>query len=426
MTQTFTLTAHQYEEFERRGLLRLEGLLSAERVGAAREAVLRPLERLGLWWDGAWRLDRWPKPQWPASGLKTARVIGNKRPELEALIEEPALLAVVDRLLEGRPFDRGIYKRPQLLFTLPNIETWALPAGWHLDVPRLASGEGPGVQVFIFLDAVGPGGGGTLVIAGSHRLLNDGRFHKTGKVMKTLRREGFFADLCSGALDGGEGLPSALGDDDVREGPRLDDMVAQIGPVDRLPDHLGEAARPRLVQVTEAGVEGGRIVLGGAPEADQPLGEPGLEVRLVGVEIDQRVDQAAMIGVQAEPLDDQHTRRLQCPGQRRVDIVGDVRIGRKPCRPTPDRGQGRAQAFDVVAFGEALALGKATRLQGGVVHQKAVGADDLHRRPIRLGGEVGGELAGEDALARRDAAGDGDHIGSGRRPMGAEQVADVG
>jgi len=213
VTQTFTLTDQQYEEFERRGLLRLEGLLSAERVRPAREAVLRPLERLGLWWDGAWRLDRWPKPQWPASGLKTARVIGNKRPELEALIEEPALLAVVDRLLEGRPFDRSIYKRPQLLFTLPNIETWTLPAGWHLDVPRLASGEAPGVQVFTFLDAVGPGGGGTLVIAGSHRLLNDGRFHKTGKVMKALRREAFFADLCSGALDGGEGLPGgAVGD----------------------------------------------------------------------------------------------------------------------------------------------------------------------------------------------------------------------
>jgi len=209
VTQTTTLTDHQREEFERKGVLRLEGLLSAERIRSAREAVLRPLERLGLWWDGAWRLDQWPKPQWPASGLKTARVIGNKRPELEALIEEPALLAVVDGLLEGRPFDRGIYKRPQLLFTLPNIETWVLPAGWHLDVPRLASGEAPGVQVFTFLDAVDVGGGGTLVIAGSHRLLNDSRFHKTGKVMRALRQEAFFRDLCSGALDGGA-LPGGV------------------------------------------------------------------------------------------------------------------------------------------------------------------------------------------------------------------------
>jgi Phytanoyl-CoA dioxygenase (PhyH) len=212
VTQTFTLTNQHREDFERTGLLRLEGLLSADRVNRAREAVLRPLERLGLWRDGAWRLDSRPKPQWPDAGLKVSRVIGNRRPELEALIEEPALSAAVDMLLEGRPFDRGIYKRPQLLFTLPNAETWTLPAGWHLDVPRLASGEAPGVQLFTFLDAVGPGGGGTLVITGSHRLLNDGRFHKTGKVMRALRREAFFRDLCSGALDGGDLPGGAVGD----------------------------------------------------------------------------------------------------------------------------------------------------------------------------------------------------------------------
>jgi len=212
VTQTFTLTAQQRDEFARRGVLRFEGLLSAERVSRVREALLHPLERLGLWKDGAWRLDGRPKPRWPALGVKTAKVFGARRADLEALIEEPALIAVVDALLDGRAVDRGIYKRPQLLFTLPNADTWTLTAGWHLDVPRLASGAAPGVQVFTFLDAVGMGGGGTLAIAGSHRLLNDGRFYKTGKVMKVLRREAFFADLCSGALDG-EGLPGgAVGD----------------------------------------------------------------------------------------------------------------------------------------------------------------------------------------------------------------------
>lgn len=212
MTQTTTLTDHQREEFSRLGLLRFEGLLSAERIDRARGAVLRQLERLGLWQDGAWRLDSRPKPQWPASGLKTGKDIGNKRPELEALIEEPALMAVVDRLLEGRAYDRAIYKRPQLLFTLPNIDTWTLPTGWHLDIPRLASGEAPGVQVFILLDAVAPRGGGTLVIGGSHRLLNDGRFHKTGEVMHALRHERFFRDLCSGTLDGGDRPGGMVGD----------------------------------------------------------------------------------------------------------------------------------------------------------------------------------------------------------------------
>ena len=57
MTQTFTLTPEQRDEFKRAGILRLDGLLSAEGVRRARDAVLRPLERLELWKAGAWHLD---------------------------------------------------------------------------------------------------------------------------------------------------------------------------------------------------------------------------------------------------------------------------------------------------------------------------------------------------------------------------------
>ena len=69
------------------------GLLSAEGVRHAREAVLRPLERLGLWKAGAWNLEALPRPQWLDTGLKTSLVIGNRHPELEALVEESALAA---------------------------------------------------------------------------------------------------------------------------------------------------------------------------------------------------------------------------------------------------------------------------------------------------------------------------------------------
>jgi ectoine hydroxylase-related dioxygenase (phytanoyl-CoA dioxygenase family) len=42
---------------------------------------------------------------------------------------------------------------------------------WHFDVPADPSnGECVGVQVFAYLDEVAPGGGGTVVVAGSHRL----------------------------------------------------------------------------------------------------------------------------------------------------------------------------------------------------------------------------------------------------------------
>jgi hypothetical protein len=54
MTQTFTLTPEQRDAFKGSGILRVKGLLPAEGVRHAREAVLRPLERLGLWQTGAW------------------------------------------------------------------------------------------------------------------------------------------------------------------------------------------------------------------------------------------------------------------------------------------------------------------------------------------------------------------------------------
>ena len=196
MTQTFTLTPEQRDTFRRAGILRLDGLLSAEGVRRAREAVLRPLERLGLWKAGAWHLDALPKPQWPNTGLKTSEVIGNRHPELAALVEESALAAAVYALLEGHPYERpGPNRRPQVLFTLPNAQTWTVPSGWHSDSPRLASGQSAGVQLFALLDVVEARGGGTLAIAGSHHLLNEGRHIRPSEFGRLLRAEPFFADL---------------------------------------------------------------------------------------------------------------------------------------------------------------------------------------------------------------------------------------
>jgi hypothetical protein len=206
----FTLSPEQRAEYAERGVLRLPGLIPAETIRRAREAVLVPLVRLGLWRDGAWRLDAMPRPQWPATGLKTSKVVGNKRPELEALIDEPDLLAAVDQLLDGHRFDRRVFKRPQFMFTLPNIDAWRMPDGWHADGPRFASGVSPGVQLFGCLDDVGPGGGATCVVAGSHRLANaEGRFLRARDLRGILNREPFFRDLWAGR--GGEDgvLPKA-------------------------------------------------------------------------------------------------------------------------------------------------------------------------------------------------------------------------
>jgi hypothetical protein len=199
MPGTSILTSEQLDEFDRSGIVHLPGLLSAERVRRAREHVQLRLARLGLWNDGAWCLGNMPRPRWPATGLKTSKVISNKHPDVEALLHEPALLSAVEALLEGSAFDRTVFRRPQILFTLPNSDSWTVPAGWHVDCPRFASGRCPGVQLFIFLDTVEPRGGGTLVIAGSHRLLNDGKFMRAEKVRHRLSGEAFFRELYSDA-----------------------------------------------------------------------------------------------------------------------------------------------------------------------------------------------------------------------------------
>lgn len=191
------ITPTQRSEFDRRGILRLPGLLSAGCVRRARDYVQQRLAPIGLWKNDGWHLDAIPRPQWPKTGLKPGEVIGNKHPDIEALLDEPSLLAAVNTLLGGCAPDRTLFPRPQLLFTLPNADTWTVPTGWHADFPRLASGRRPGLQLFACLDTVEPRGGGTLVVAGSHLLLNEGRVIKTKEITRLLRREAFFQALFS-------------------------------------------------------------------------------------------------------------------------------------------------------------------------------------------------------------------------------------
>ena len=195
MTGNRTLSAEQVAEFDRRGVLRLPGLLSLDRARRAREYVQSRLAHLGLWRDGEWRLSDQPRPLWPKTGPKASKTIGNKHPDIEALLDEPELLDAVDALLDGHSYEREIFKRPQVLFSLPNTDVWGVPNGWHVDVPRLPSGRRPGVQLFTFLDTVEPGGGGTLIVTGSHRLFNNGRHIAARELRQLLRREAFFHEL---------------------------------------------------------------------------------------------------------------------------------------------------------------------------------------------------------------------------------------
>lgn len=195
LAQDLRLNDEQRSQFDRDGVLKLEDLAASAVVERARQAVLRPLEALGLWRDGAWRLDDRARPHWPENGLKPRRDIGNRQPDIEALIDDPGVNAAVASLLGDTSFDRTLYPRPQILVSLPNAGPWRLPNGWHTDLPRLASGERPGLQAFFLLEAVGPKGGATMAVAGSHHLLNDGRDLKVKAITTALRAEPYFRDV---------------------------------------------------------------------------------------------------------------------------------------------------------------------------------------------------------------------------------------
>lgn len=189
------LTTKQKEIFQSRGLIRLERFLPADTVACAREAVRGHLQRAGLWRDGHWQLGELSPETGPKTSANLRKGLKRRR-EITDLVAE-GVREVVTELLDG-DVASPITDCPQILFTLPNATRWTVPHNiWHLDLPRLPESGIPGVQVFAFLATVAPGGGGTLVVAGSHRLLNEGKHISSRQLKKRLKREGYFRDLMS-------------------------------------------------------------------------------------------------------------------------------------------------------------------------------------------------------------------------------------
>ncbi|MEP3225609.1 MAG: phytanoyl-CoA dioxygenase family protein [Parasphingorhabdus sp.] len=82
------------------------------------------------------------------------------------------------------------------MFTLPGDDNWSVPSdAWHIDLPKFGEQASPGLQAFTFLDDVDPQGGATLVIAGSHRLLNNSAGLSSKELKRCLREEDYFRSL---------------------------------------------------------------------------------------------------------------------------------------------------------------------------------------------------------------------------------------
>jgi ectoine hydroxylase-related dioxygenase (phytanoyl-CoA dioxygenase family) len=150
------------DEFERTGILKVEGAFAApeaERMQAAVWGELR--HRYGIE-----RGDRSTWDRHPPTGLKSA-----KRSSAFDPIIGPVVAGVLDDL-----FGTGGWVRPKtmgnVLVTMPDAATWRLPHRiWHSDFEAdQPTGRLFAVKVWALVDDVDPGGAGTPLLAGSHRL----------------------------------------------------------------------------------------------------------------------------------------------------------------------------------------------------------------------------------------------------------------
>lgn len=148
------------EAFEYDGFVRLPGAVPAADAAAMADAVWAELA-------GQHGVDRRDPTTWAAaatSGLGRLR----KQDAFAALGSPSVRDAIAEVVGPREPDDWG-----GTLVTFPEAGTWAVPhGGWHLDVPvRGAPGSTLVLKWLGYLEAVAPGAGGTVVLAGSHRLV---------------------------------------------------------------------------------------------------------------------------------------------------------------------------------------------------------------------------------------------------------------
>jgi hypothetical protein len=163
---------NQDAEFDRFGILRIAGAIAKRDVDGIRDRV----------WDtlsSRYQIRRDAPQDWKPLRAATA----NDLPKSLRFdqIGSPIVCGVLDDLM-----GRGNWQRherwSQLLVAFPeSTERWDVPhQNWHLDLPASQALERLfAVRLFACLAAVQPGGGGTVAVAGSHRLVEN-LIRKTG------------------------------------------------------------------------------------------------------------------------------------------------------------------------------------------------------------------------------------------------------
>ena len=222
------LSQEQKEVFIEWGFVKIEGLIPVEIVDPIREMVIERLRRHGFWGSEGWL------PPANAEAAKklsiTLKEISRSSKSLRPILTD-RVLAYASDLVSGHELKLSP-PITQFLFTAPRSYVlnhdgrwngeWEVPRSiWHLDMPRSAIIGPPGPEMFTFLNRVEPKGGGTLVLAGSHRLLNDVEYLSSKGVKKKLKRHAYFQELTGKS-----------GDDDrsrfMEDVGHIDDVPVQV------------------------------------------------------------------------------------------------------------------------------------------------------------------------------------------------------
>ncbi|HSZ52779.1 MAG TPA: phytanoyl-CoA dioxygenase family protein [Caulobacteraceae bacterium] len=186
MPATFTLTAEQLEEFDRRGVLRLPGFYPKADIEVMAERLWTDLEqRFGMLRG---QPDSWSTTR-PAQFHTLVRTgafdaLGSYR-----------MSDLADALLGAGAWDSPRdWGHP--LVTFPSTAPDLPRPPWHLDIgAALYLRPMPILRAFTFLEPVLPDGGGTLCVAGSHRLAlemddaNEGPTLRSQAIRERLRRD---------------------------------------------------------------------------------------------------------------------------------------------------------------------------------------------------------------------------------------------
>lgn len=185
-----TLTDDQRQTFAAEGLVNLPGALTDDVWQPLAGRVHSALEQAGL-----------GNPAVAENEFKRRRKRASRAlaPHLDAIYTR-SLSSCASQLLAGDVVAR---QRALLLTTLPGqgamgpVTQWSVPRQvWHTDAPRVTGPGVPGIIALGFLDQVLAGGGGTLFVAGSHRLLDaPGRELGSKAFKRALRRKPYFSVL---------------------------------------------------------------------------------------------------------------------------------------------------------------------------------------------------------------------------------------